>query len=120
MAKKRKLPRVGCSVPCELHLSKNTIISGYVTDVSASGFGFVPDNGEIPVDIELGETFVFIINMMEFSDIGKNITFEASSQWIRGLMVGFKIESIDKPNFKRWWYLIYTLFFPKLIDGKWV
>lgn len=110
---KRSMPRVGCSISCKIILNGSEFLDGFVADVSADGLSFTPSSGEFPEDFDWCEKYLFKIDMHNFSDIGQTIELIAEPKWKRGMIVGFKIYSIDLSNFKRWWFLIYTLFFPK-------
>ncbi|KDM89958.1 hypothetical protein EA58_19635 [Photobacterium galatheae] len=107
------MPRVGCSIPCKIIFDESSSLDGYVADVSCDGLSFSPSSGEFPDGFENKKILKAQIDMADFSDIGHTIEFEAKLRWKRGLMMGLKIESMDMPNFKKWWFLVYTLFFPK-------
>lgn len=111
MEKNRKMPRQGCSIPCKLIIDK-LLIEGYVADISANGLSFSPKDGELPDSISNQSDIKVKIDMEDFSDIGGYIEFNSLLRWKRGLLVGLEMVSVDKSNFKRWWYLIYKLFFP--------
>lgn len=112
MEKQRKMPRQGCSIPCSI-FADDQEIEAYVADVSASGLSLSPKSGDIPEAIAAAETLKVRIDMEDFSDMGGVIEFEGVLRWRRGLLVGLEMVSVDKPNFKKWWYLIYKLFFPQ-------
>ncbi len=109
------MPRVGCSIPCEITNINGSKLNGFVADVSSSGFSFSPLDGDYPEWFPSEDEYQISINMKEFSDIEGDITFNAKVKWKRGLLVGFHMEYIDLSNFKKWWFLIYSLFFPKQI-----
>ncbi|EGR2229528.1 PilZ domain-containing protein [Vibrio parahaemolyticus] len=110
---KRTMPRVGCSIPCKIIFNETSELHGYVADVSCDGLSFSPSDGEFPDSFSDSKSFSVEIDMSDFSDIGKTINFEANLKWKRGMIVGFKVEFMDMTNFKKWWFLVFTLFFPK-------
>lgn len=110
---KRTMPRVGCSIPCKVIYNDTSELHGYVADVSCDGLSFSPSDGSFPDSFSKSHNYSIEIDMSGFSDIGKTIEFEAKLKWKRGMIVGFKVEYLDMVNFKKWWFLVYTLFFPK-------
>lgn len=118
---KRSIPRSGCSIPCKINNPSSEILSEincYVIDVSAEGLSVLPCDGTFPDWLNEAEHLGISLNMEEFSEIEHEIKFKVEKRWKRGTLLGLKISEIDVSNFKKWWFLIYTLFFPKKDEKK--